>query len=285
MWLWSAVNWASFYIPVIWSPQPVTGSIGKKQASPGRGGSCQRYKNICILPTTDRLAVCVREQRRHPAKQAHVLLNPTQMSLSSCDLNSKLGAERSWSVPPVPCSLERWGSSLPFMETGEEQDVIAQQLPPIASSSRDQMSQDELGDPSSNAAGNRNAEWHVGSQQQYAKFAQVIARKSLSFGTLVNLHSGPNWAYSCLSWSVLFSSSLSGHVPALVPQASGAPTSLALPSHAQHNLPPSPLPPGKTHLFDPPVSPESVQSPRLIKMLWCWWQGYLYFILKWERLF
>lgn len=185
MWLWSAVKWASFYIPVIWSPQPVTGSIGKKQASPGRGGSCQRYKNIRILPTIHRLALCVREQRRHPAKQAHVLLNPTQMSLSSCDLNSKLGAERSWSIPPVPCSLERWESSLPFMEAGEEQDVISQQLPPIASSSSDQMSQDELGDPSLNAAGNRNAEWHVGSQQQYAKLSQVIARKSLSFGTLV----------------------------------------------------------------------------------------------------
>lgn len=222
MWLWSAVKWASFYIPVIWSPQPVTGSIGKKQASPGRGGSCQRYKNIRILPTIHRLALCVREQRRHPAKQAHVLLNPTQMSLSSCDLNSKLGAERSWSIPPVPCSLERWESSLPFMETREEQDVVGQQLPPIASSSSDQMSQDELGDPSLNAAGNRNAEWHVGSQQQYAKLSQVIARKSLSFGTLVNLHGGQNWAYSRLSWSVPFSSSLSGHVPALVPQASGA---------------------------------------------------------------
>lgn len=91
------------------------------------------------------------------------------------------------------------GSSLPFIETGEEQDVIAQQLPPIASSSSDQMSQDELGHPSSNAAGNRNAEWHVGSQQQYAKVSQVIARKSLSFGTLVNLHSDQNWAYSRLS--------------------------------------------------------------------------------------
>lgn len=85
------------------------------------------------------------------------------------------------------------------METREEQDVVGQQLPPIASSSSDQMSQDELGDPSLNAAGNRNAEWHVGSQQQYAKLSQVIARKSLSFGTLVNLHGGQNWAYSRLS--------------------------------------------------------------------------------------
>ena len=43
--------------------------LKKKQASPGRGGSCQRHKNICILPSTHRLAVCVREQRRHPASR------------------------------------------------------------------------------------------------------------------------------------------------------------------------------------------------------------------------
>lgn len=152
---WSAVKWASFYIPVTWSPQPVTGSIGKKQASWQRW-CCQRYKNITIITYYHPQAgsVCEGTEKALQPSRLMSCSIPPVMSLSSCDLNSKLGAEReAEAFPPVPCSLGEVESSLPSWKQEKNRMLSANNylllLPPLVT----KCHRDELGDPSLNAAG------------------------------------------------------------------------------------------------------------------------------------